>query len=79
VRANKNIVGSRIKQARQTRNPKITQLELLELLKVYGLKINQSTLSKIEAEERPVFDYELKAIGEALAVTIAWLIDEQEI
>jgi hypothetical protein len=33
----------------------------------------------MEAGDRPVYDYELKAIGAALAVKVSWLIDEEEI
>ena len=43
------------------------------------MKVSQSTISKIEAQERIVLDYEVKAIGEALAVEIGWLLDEEKL
>lgn len=75
----KNIVGERIQQARLQRTPKVTQEDLSVLLEAYGLTLNQSNISKIEAGQRPVYDYELKAIAEALAVRVGWLMDEQEL
>lgn len=36
-------------------------------------ELDRSTLSKIRAGSRPLFDYELWAIAEALGVSAAWL------
>ena len=79
TKRHKNIVGSRIREARNYQTPKLSQNDLVALLEAYGLKLNQSNISKIESGERPVYDYELKVLGEALAVKVGWLIEEEEL
>jgi transcriptional regulator with XRE-family HTH domain len=51
----------------------ITQRDLAARLEVLGLEIDQAKISKIEQGIRPVFDYELAKIAEALKVSVAWL------
>lgn len=75
----KNIIGRRVREARLRRKPRVTQADLSALLEAYGIRITRSGISKIESGERGVFDYELKAIAEALAVRVGWLLDEQEL
>ncbi len=74
----KNIVGNRVVQARKTSNPPITQKDLIARLQVLGIKMDQSTLSKIENQQRPVTDIEVIALSKALKVSAAWLIKEDE-
>ena len=69
----------RLKEARRSRDPKVTQIDLSALLSAYGVNINQTGISKIESGDRPVLDYELKAIGEALVVEVGWLINEEKL
>lgn len=73
----KNIIGGRVRQARLERRPRVTQVELASLLEAYEVFITQAGISKIEAGNRPVLDFELKALGEALVVPVGWLLDEQ--
>lgn len=68
-----------MRQARLNRTPKVSQIDLSALLFAYGVIINQASISKIESGDRPVYDYELKAIGEALVVEVGWLIDEDKL
>lgn len=75
----KNIVADRIRLARHNREPRVSQEELSALLGAYGVTINQAGISKIEAGDRPVYDYELKALAEALVVSVTWLVDAQEL
>jgi len=75
----KNIIGSRVREARTRFQPQMTQTDLAEALREAGISINQTGISKIENGERPVLDKELKAIGEALMVRVGWLIDEDEL
>ena len=75
----KNIIGDRLREARLSRTPKVTQIDLSALLSAYGLVLTQAAISKIESGDRPVFDYELKAIGEALVVDVSWLIKEDKL
>jgi transcriptional regulator with XRE-family HTH domain len=73
----KNIIGARMKEARRNYRPRLTQADLSALLKEYGCQIDRAGISKIESGARIVMDFELKAIGEALNVTVGWLVDEK--
>ena len=74
----KNIVGSRIRKARQDAKPPITQSDLVARLQLDGLKnIDQPIVSRIEKGERIVADYEIKAIAKALKVSVGWLLNEK--
>ena len=74
----KNIVGTRVKQARKGAKPQITQLDLVARLQSLGLSIDQSGLSKIENGQRPVTDIEIAALAKALKLSVAWLFSESE-
>jgi len=74
----KNIVGSRVRQARKIAKPPITQKDLAARLEVLGLEIDQAKISKIEQGIRPVFDYEIVKLAEALKVSVAWLLGIDE-
>jgi len=71
----KNIIGARIRKARQIANPPITQEDLVARLQLAGLKIDQAMISRIESGTRLVTDIEVKAIAKALKVSAGWLID----
>jgi hypothetical protein len=51
---------------------------LLARLHVLGLKVYQLTISKIEQETRPVFDFEIVALAKALGVSTSWLPEEAD-
>lgn len=70
----KNIVGARVRQARRAAKPAITQLDLVARLQILGMKIDQSGISKIESERRPVLDSEVVALADALKVSVQWLL-----
>jgi HTH-type transcriptional regulator, cell division transcriptional repressor len=70
----KNVVGTRVRQARKQAKPPITQLELLARLQVMGMIIEQPALSKIESGYRPVTDIEVVALARALGVSADWLL-----
>ena len=72
----KNIVGTRVQQARKNAEPPITQLDLEARLQVLGMKIDQSGLSKLESGKRPVSDTEVIALAKALKVSVEWLLGE---
>ncbi len=71
----RNIVGSRVRQARRAAKPRITQRDLMARLQVLGMVIDQSGLSKIENGQRPVSDIEVVALAKALKVSVAWLLE----
>lgn len=70
----KNLIGNRVKLARTKMKPKITQADLLARLEVRGIYLERTSISKIELQQRPVLDYELVAIADALDVSVLWLL-----
>ncbi len=70
----RNIVGQRVREARHKSKPPITQRDLAARLDILGLDIDQAKVSKIEQGIRPVFDYELVRIAQALKVSVGWLL-----
>ncbi len=74
-----NIVGNRVRQARLKAKPPITQEDLVARLQVKGLAyMDQAKISRIESGVRPVYDYEVVALAQALGVSINWLLGEQD-
>ena len=73
----RNIVGNRIRQARKSAKPPITQTDLAARLQIQGIRIERSGLSKIETGRRPVTDIEAVAFAKALKVSVAWLLEEK--
>jgi transcriptional regulator with XRE-family HTH domain len=74
----RNVIGSRVRQARRMSSPQVSQVDLVARLQVLGLKIEQSGLSKIENGHRPVLDTEVVALAQALGVSVAWLFGEAD-
>ena len=73
----RNVVGSRVRQARSMAIPRVTQTVLAARLQVMGLVIEQTTISKIEKGQRPVLDFEVVALSEALGVSVGWLLGQE--
>jgi len=72
----RNVVGSRVREARRKCNPAVSQDDLAGRLAAKGILLDRSAVSRIENQTRYVMDYEAKAIARALKVTVAWLMDE---
>lgn len=70
----KNIIGSRVKEARRKSNPPLTQQDLSAKLGVIGFTIDRVSISKIEAGDRFVPDYEVVALSRILNVSLEWLL-----
>ena len=73
---NRNMIGARVTQARMALGMK--QKDLLAKLQIAGIEISIPALSLLEGQKRPVSDYELKALSEALHVSIDWLMGKEE-
>lgn len=74
----RNLIGERIKLARTTSKPKITQLELSAKLQILGVNVGDSLIGKIENGASAVTDIQLVAFAKALNVSILWLLGENE-
>ena len=61
---NKNVVGTRLKALRETRN--LTQGELAAKMQVMGFVLDQQAISNIENNKRVVTDFELAGFCKAL-------------
>lgn len=64
----RNIIGQKVRTIRKAN--KLTQEELTARIQVKGLNIDRPMLSRIETNSREVYDFEVKAIAEALNVSI---------
>jgi hypothetical protein len=71
---NKNIVGRRLKKARLGRNPPLSQDAISGRIAARGVSIDRAGIAKIEAGTRYVSDFEVKALAQALAVSVGWLL-----
>lgn len=69
----KNICGKRIREERQKQ--KLSQTELANLLKAYGVLLDQKTMSRIELQLRLVTDFELMAFAKVLQVPMTDLLE----
>lgn len=72
----KNIIGSRVRQARK--ESQITQMELASRLQLLGITIDRSGIAKVESGRRPASDIEVAAIAKVLKVPIPWLFEESD-
>lgn len=68
-----NILGKRIREARERVRPPLTQSDLVARLGVLGLELDRPTVTRIEAGKRFLRDYEIKVFAKALKVSVSWL------
>ncbi|MDQ2947627.1 MAG: XRE family transcriptional regulator [Acidobacteriota bacterium] len=73
----RNIIGERVKEARQRRHPPLTQNQLSGQLAARGLQLDRVAIAKIETGLRSAFDFEVKALAAALQVDANWLLGIQ--
>lgn len=73
-----NLIGERVKQARNAAKPPLTQDQLSRRLAKLGVSIDRAGVAKIEAGIRGVLDYELLALAKALGVRVMWLLEVKE-
>jgi transcriptional regulator with XRE-family HTH domain len=72
-----NIIASRVRDARLSHKPPLTQDQLSGKLAAIGVSIDRAGISKIETGARSVLDYEVKALAKALGVSSGWLLGER--
>jgi len=68
-----NVVGERVRIARQRRTPPLTQDELSGQLAAYEVLLDRAAVSKVESGIRYVSDFEVRALSKVLGVSPAWL------
>jgi transcriptional regulator with XRE-family HTH domain len=73
-----NIIGSRVREARLSHKPPLTQDQLSGKLAAARVSIDRAGVSKIEIGVRSVLDYELKALAKVLGVSAGWLLGERK-
>ena len=73
---NKNIISSRLKEARKERQ--ISQSELAAKLQTCNINVDQQMISRIEKNERQVTDYEVACICKSLGISPEWLLKDFE-
>ncbi len=71
-----NVVGAKVKKYRLEQ--RMSQKELAERLETYAVYICRGSISRIENHERTVTDYELRAIADALKVSINDLYEDDK-
>jgi ribosome-binding protein aMBF1 (putative translation factor) len=75
--ATKNLVGQKVREARQQRIPPVSQEDLAGKLSAKGILLDRSAISRIESQSRYLMDYEIAAIAKCLKVSVAWLFGEE--
>jgi HTH-type transcriptional regulator, cell division transcriptional repressor len=73
-----NLVGRRMKEARASVDPPLTQAALSKRLSKLGVSIGRAGVAKIETGIRGVLDFELVAMAKALGVKVTWLLNLKE-
>jgi transcriptional regulator with XRE-family HTH domain len=68
----KNLIGPRLRAARMRGSVAVSQQELAARLTILGVPMDRTTISKIEAGDRLVTDYELYAFSRALCLPVEW-------
>ena len=71
-----NVCGERVRLARAMQKPPITQEDLAIRIQFIGLDMSTGMIQRIENNQRHVCDAELKALAQALNVTIDWLLED---
>jgi HTH-type transcriptional regulator, cell division transcriptional repressor len=71
---NNNIVGKRVRKARLSKKPPLSQDALSGKLAARGVTVDRAGIAKIETGRRYVSDFEVKALVQTLGVTAGWLL-----
>ena len=72
--ANRNIIGERLREARQLFKPPLTQDQLSGRLASAGTQMDRVAIAKIESGLRCAFDFEVRALALVLKVDVRWLL-----
>ncbi len=70
-----NLCGSQVGALRKAKNPKLSQRALADILQTFGVDVDKNAVQRIESGQRFVTDIELKALAQALGVTVEELLE----
>ena|SRR5579872_7439621 len=73
-RTSRNIIGKRVREARQRCDPPLTQDQLAGRLAGEGVQLDRVALAKVEGGLRSAFDFEVKGLAAVLKVDANWLL-----
>ena len=73
-----NVVGTRVRQARQRPSLNLSQVALSTCLRTAGYSVCRTMVSRIESGDRYVADYELIGLAKCLSVSTAYLLGESK-
>lgn len=71
-----NILGKRVREARERIRPIVTQGDLAARLGILGIDLDRPSITRIESGKRYLRDYEIAAIARVLRVRVSWLFRE---
>lgn len=66
----RNLIGRRIRRARLAQKPTVTLEDLAGRLAARGVYLDRSAIGRIENQKRYILDYEIKAVADALRVSV---------
>ena len=70
-----NLCGGKVAALRKAKVPKLSQQGLADMLQLRGLDVDKNAVQRIESGQRFVTDIELKALAQALGVTVEELLE----
>ena len=72
-------MGARVREARTSAKPPLTQDQLSGKLATEGVVLDRVAITKIECGMRCVFDFEVSAFAAVLKVDVRWLLGIKEV
>lgn len=75
----KNLIGPKVRAARQNAEPPVSQDQLAGQLARRKIALDRTAISRIESQDRQVTDYELVAIAKSLKVSVDYLLGNSRV
>lgn len=72
----RNIVGAKVERIRKEKH--IKQKDLVAILQSNGMDICDTSMSRLEGQNRLVQDFEVPILAAALGVTVEWLLNQED-
>lgn len=72
----RNIVGEKVAALRKQK--KIKQKDMVAMLQSEGMDISETTMSRLEGQNRLVQDFEVPILAKVLGVSVEWLLEQEE-